>query len=49
MPEPKGSISPNRYRALIEHIFVDRHEDGIMSIEFERDDIPAMAEALGLE
>jgi hypothetical protein len=49
MPEPKGSIPPNRYRILIEHIFFDRHEDGIISIEFERDDIPAMAEALGLE
>jgi hypothetical protein len=49
MPEPKGSIAPNRYRALIERIFFDRYENGVRYIEFDRDDIPAMAEALGLE
>ena len=41
--------TPNAYRALIEKIFVDRYEEGMGSFEFGRDDIPAAAEALGLE
>jgi hypothetical protein len=49
MPEPKAPVAPNRYRALIERIFFDHYKDGIVSIEFDRDDIPAMAEAMGLE
>ena len=49
MPESKSLKAANRYRALIERIFFDRYKAGILAIEFDRDDIPAMAEALGLE
>lgn len=49
MPKSNSQNAQNRYRALIERIFFDRYKAGIGSIEFDRDDIPAMAETLGLE
>jgi hypothetical protein len=49
MPKAKVPVTPNRYRVLIERIFFDRYKEGASSIEFDRDDIPAMAESLALE
>lgn len=49
MPEPKAGSTQNRYRALIERIFFDRYQERDHSVEFDRDDIPTTAEALGLE
>lgn len=49
MPESRAGSTQNRYRTLIERIFFDRYHEGDTSVEFDRDDIPATAEALGLE
>jgi hypothetical protein len=49
MPKAASPIVLNRYRVLIERIFFDRHKTGLVAIEFDRDDIPDAAEALGLE
>lgn len=39
----------NRYQALISKIFLDRHNPGVPSFEFERDALVAGAAALGIE
>lgn len=44
----KVAPAGNAYKALIERIFLDRYVEGATSFEFERDDIPNTAEALGL-
>ncbi len=44
-PESTGSTA---YKAMIERIFLERYRKGQTSFEFDRDDIPAAAEALGL-
>jgi hypothetical protein len=49
MPKSKRSTAQNLYQALIERIFFDHYLDGTISIEFDRGDIPIMAESLGLE
>jgi hypothetical protein len=38
----------NRYKALIEKIFLDRYQDGVTQIPFARVDLETAAEALGL-
>ena len=38
----------NAYRAILERIFLERYYEGAEELLFERDDIPAAAEALGL-
>lgn len=48
MAEQASPPAGNAYRALIERIFFDRYSEGATSFEFERDDIPDTAEALGL-
>jgi hypothetical protein len=49
MPSGKRAATSNLYGALIERIFLDRYKKGSVSIEFDRTDIPEMAEALGLK
>ena len=46
---PKADSSSNRYKALIERIFRDRYRKGVSRIEFERDELAAMAAAMGIE
>ncbi len=41
--------SPNRYGALIEKVFFDRHVDGATNLEFARTDIEDAAEALDIK
>ena len=41
--------SLNRYGALIEKIFIDRHNEGATELEFARTDIESAAEDLGVE
>ncbi|WP_165321892.1 endonuclease [Rhizorhabdus phycosphaerae] len=48
MAEQASASAGNVYRALIERIFLDRYSEGATSFEFDRDDIPDTAEALGL-
>ena len=45
---PNPGERSNVYKSLIERIFFDRYRDGTRSVEFEREDIPIAAEALGL-
>ena len=49
MPKPAAGGTQNRYQALIERIFFDRYQKGDHAVEFDRDDIPTTAVALGLE
>ncbi len=42
---PRGS---NAYRAILERIFLERHYEGASEIQFDREDIPAAADTLGL-
>jgi hypothetical protein len=49
LAEEGSPTGTNAYRALIEKIFFDRYSRGASSMEFERDDIPKTAIALGLE
>jgi len=44
VPPPPTNI----YKALLEKIFFDRFQAGETAVEFEREDIPAVADALGL-
>ena len=46
MPSPREQ--PSAYKALIERIFFDRYTAGARSVDFEREDIPTAATALGL-
>lgn len=48
MADPKPNANPNAYQALIEKIFFDGYSIGSTSFEFEREDLPRAAEALGL-
>lgn len=45
---PNQPSTKTVYRSLIEKIFLDRFTDGVAEFEFEREDIPRAAEALGL-
>jgi len=45
---PEGE-NQNRYKALIERIFFGHHKKGITKFEFDRDDLPAAAKALGIK
>lgn len=38
----------NAYRAILEKIFLDRHYEGASELPFDRDEIPAVADVLGL-
>jgi hypothetical protein len=44
----KPNDGANRYKALIEKIFLDRYQDGVMEIPFARVDLETAAQALGL-
>ncbi len=44
----RAAQSENRYRALIERIFVDRYRKGDLRVEFERDHLVATARRLGI-
>lgn len=47
---PKGKNSrKNRYKALLEKIFFDKYKKGISKIEFDRDELPRAAKALGID
>lgn len=39
----------NRYRAIIEHIFFSKYEEGATEVEFERDEIVAAAKKLKID
>lgn len=39
----------NRYKALIEKIFFNSYKKGVEEIEFEREDLPRAAKALGIQ
>ena len=41
--------SQNRYKALIEKIFFNSYKTGVEEIEFEREDLPRAAKALGVQ
>jgi hypothetical protein len=43
-----ASGTGNAYRAILERIFFERYAEGVDELCFDRDDIPAAAEALGL-
>lgn len=47
MPEEKKK--QNRYKAIIEKIFFDSYKRSTTKIEFDRDDLPRAAKALGVE
>lgn len=42
-------MASNRYSRLIEHIFAAHYEEGAEDVPFDRDEIPAAAEALGIK
>lgn len=46
-PSP-GAPKSNRYKALIEKIFLDRYTSGAVEVPFERSDIEDAARALGV-
>lgn len=46
--EPPAAGGGNAYRSILERIFFDRYSEGAEEILFDRDDIPAAAETLGL-
>lgn len=49
MSKQDSSSSAGRYVQLIEKIFLDRYKKGATRIEFDREDIPAAAKALGID
>ena len=49
LTEDSAPASQNAYRALIERIFFDRYTPGATVIAFDRHDIPATAETLGID
>jgi hypothetical protein len=46
---PEEKKKQNRYKAIIEKIFFDSYKRGTAKIEFDRDDLPRAARALGVE
>lgn len=48
MPDAEPKRSTNAYQALVEKIFFDGYSKGETSFEFDREDLPLAAEALGL-
>lgn len=46
---PKTNPISNRYKALIERIFLDRFQNGADEVLFSRDDIPEAAAVLGID
>lgn len=42
------AVSTNRYQALIERIFVDRHQPGLTVVPFDREDFETTAARLGV-
>lgn len=44
----KASRKSGTYQRIVERIFLDRYQDGVTEIPFERHDLPSAAEALGL-
>lgn len=46
---PEEKKKQNRYKAIVEKIFFDSYKRGITKIEFDRDDLPRAAKALGIE
>lgn len=49
MSAGRESPGPNVYSRIIEHIFFSRYTEGARSLDFEHDDFPRAAEALGIE
>lgn len=49
MAKVPAEKTQNRYKALIEKIFFDSYKRGTTEIEFDRDDLPRAAKALGVE
>jgi hypothetical protein len=49
MAERTEDRASNRYKALIEKIFLDRYQDGATRVEFERQHLVSAAQALGLD
>jgi hypothetical protein len=45
----RASQNANRYKALIEKIFFDRYRRGALRVEFERDELIATAQKLGID
>lgn len=46
---PEEKKKQNRYKAIVEKIFFNSYKGGIVKIEFDRDDLPRAAKALGIE
>lgn len=49
MAKAPQSDNQNRYNALIEKIFFEHYKKGVSKFEFDRDDLPAAAKALGIK
>ncbi len=47
--DKESNAASSRYARLIEKIFQDRYEEGMTVVEFDREDIPAAAEELGID
>src|ERR1051326_2440424 len=45
----ESSETLNRYKRLIEKVFLDRYNPGLTRVEFSREDIPAAADDLGID
>ena len=45
---PRTSEQANNYARIAEKIFMDGYRPGVREIEFDRDEIPNAAEALGV-
>ena len=46
---PEEKKKQNRYKVILEKIFFDSYKKGTTKIEFDRDDLPRAAKALGVE
>ncbi len=49
MSKNDSPAASNRYGRIIEKIFTDRYTEGLSVIEFDREDIPAAAQELGID
>jgi hypothetical protein len=49
MPDSKAEPKPNRYQALISHIFHDHYKTGKTEFEFEREELRSNAKKLGIK
>ncbi len=48
-PDQPSSAKPNRYSQIVEHVFLQRYQEGARVVEFTRDDLIQAAQALGIQ